>query len=127
MAYVLTSYGEIIDKYSILNIKIEKIENASQKKNVAKELNNMSELVKEIINTFPEVKNELEALLMINKKLWKIEDDIREKERVRVFDECFIELARGVYKTNDERMRIKHRINQITHSAIFEEKSFTIL
>jgi hypothetical protein len=127
MAYVLTSYGEIIDKYSILNIKIEKIENASQKNNVAKELNNMSELVKEIINTFPEVKNELEALLMINKKLWKIEDDIREKERVRVFDESFIELARGVYKTNDERMRIKHRINRITHSAIFEEKSFTIL
>lgn len=127
MAYVLTSYGEIIDKYSILNIKIEKIENASQKKNVAKELNNMSELVKEIINTFPEVKNELEALLMINKKLWKIEDDIREKERVRVFDESFIELARGVYKTNDERMRIKHRINRITQSAIFEEKSFTIL
>jgi hypothetical protein len=127
MAYVLTSYGEIIDKYSILNIKIEKIENASQKKNVVKELNNMSELVKEIINTFPEVKNELEALLMINKKLWKIEDDIREKERVRVFDESFIELARGVYKTNDERMRIKHRINRITHSAIFEEKSFTIL
>jgi hypothetical protein len=64
---------------------------------------------------------------MINKKLWKIEDDIREKERVRVFDESFIELARGVYKTNDERMRIKHRINRITHSAIFEEKSFTIL
>jgi hypothetical protein len=127
MAYVLTSYGEIIDKYSILNIKIEKIENASQKNNVAKELNNMSELVKEIINAFPEVKNELEALLMINKKLWKIEDDIREKERVRVFDESFIELARGVYKTNDERMRIKHRINRITHSAIFEEKSFTIL
>jgi hypothetical protein len=127
MAYVLTSYGEIIDKYSILNIKIEKIENASQKNNVVKELNNMSELVKEIINTFPEVKNELEALLMINKKLWKIEDDIREKERVRVFDESFIELARGVYKTNDERMRIKHRINRITHSAIFEEKSFTIL
>jgi len=127
MAYVLTSYGEIIDKYSILSIKIEKIENASQKKNVVKELNNMSELVKEIINTFPEVKNELEALLMINKKLWKIEDDIREKERVRVFDESFIELARGVYKTNDERMRIKHRINRITHSAIFEEKSFTIL
>ena len=127
MAYVLTSYGEIIDKYSILNIKIEKIENASQKKNVVKELNNMSELVKEIINTFTEVKNELEALLMINKKLWKIEDDIREKERVRVFDESFIELARGVYKTNDERMRIKHRINRITHSAIFEEKSFTIL
>jgi hypothetical protein len=127
MAYVLTSYGEIIDKYSILNIKIEKIENASQKNNVAKELNNMSELVKEIINTFPEVKNELEALLMINKKLWKIEDDIREKERVRVFDESFIELARSVYKTNDERMRIKHRINRITHSAIFEEKSFTIL
>jgi len=127
MAYVLTSYGEIIDKYSILNIKIEKIENASQKNNVAKELNNMSELVKEIINAFPEVKNELEALVMINKKLWKIEDDIREKERVRVFDESFIELARGVYKTNDERMRIKHRINRITHSAIFEEKSFTIL
>ena len=103
---------------------LNRIENASQKNNVVKELNNMSELVKEIINTFPEVKNELEALLMINKKLWKIEDDIRDKERNKEFDEEFVRLARAVYFTNDIRANIKKEINVKYFSGFVEEKSY---
>ena len=122
---ILISWGELLDKITILQIKFENLTSQDALNNVAREL-------KQLQSTFfkycPEtIKPKLlEAeLKRINQQLWDIEDKIRDKERNKSFDAEFIQLARSVYITNDERSRIKKRINETFGSDLIEEKSYS--
>jgi hypothetical protein len=121
---VPTSWGEVIDKITILEIKAERLADAAKLANVARELN---ELVAVRDREFPghaglaALSAELKA---INEKLWVIEDDIRDCERAKDFGPAFVALARAVYVTNDERAGAKRRINDLLGSALVEEKSY---
>ena len=115
------SIGEIVDKLSILQIKLENITDEGKLVNVKKEFNYLYGIV------FKDLKIQLDdyqSLLNINKQLWDIEDDIRDEERAKRFEDRFIELARAVYVTNDERSRIKKDINVKYGSDFVEEKSY---
>lgn len=122
MSLVFTSYGEIIDKYTILLIKKEKITNKTKLDNVQKELDTLSPVV-QLINLCGN-NNIINELKQINIELWEIEDNIRIYERNNCFDKEFIALARNVYIKNDKRAAIKYEINRITCSPIVEEKSY---
>tara|TARA_B100002019_G_scaffold183101_1_gene158034 strand:- start:210 stop:599 length:390 start_codon:yes stop_codon:yes gene_type:complete len=119
------SVGELIDKITILQIKKEKITNIEKVEKVSYEL----QLLENSLNSFEKSKkSELENLMIelkkINQKLWVIEDDIRLLEKNKKFDNNFIELARSVYITNDERFEIKNKINRLFSSDIEEVKSY---
>jgi uncharacterized protein (DUF488 family) len=112
------SIGELIDKITILEIKSMFTDN-NYVHNELKELNMIKNTLKQYTLEY-EIK-----LKKVNEKLWKIEDRIREKEKLKEFDQEFIELARNVYITNDERAKIKKEINEITNSDIFEVKTYS--
>ena len=115
------SNGEIADKLSILEIKLKNISDVDKRLNIEKEYN----LLEKSFNSFFSKQDQLYIdLLTINEKLWDIEDQIRDLERKQQFDENFIETARQVYITNDQRSEIKRKINEITSSTLFEEKSY---
>jgi hypothetical protein len=117
------STGEILDKFSILMIKRAKISDKAKLKNVQKEIDELLPLVDEVTED-KEVFSKYVNLISVNEKLWIIEDNIRECERSKDFGDRFIELARSVYITNDERAKIKKEINLLTNSGIVEEKSY---
>jgi hypothetical protein len=114
------SIGELYDKYSILLIKKEKINDNDKLYFINKEI----EYLQVFINKFNLPLEIVERMRSVNEKLWDIEDDIRIKEHRQEFDENFITLARMVYKTNDERYKIKCEINTIINSEIREIKSY---
>ncbi len=117
------SNGELIDKLSILKIKIDNISEENKLKNIRKEFDILNELSNEFLKQ-TSVLNLFNELLAVNKKLWDIEDSIRHKEKLKEFDEEFVFYARNVYITNDLRAEIKRKINDITNSEIVEEKSY---
>ncbi len=112
------SAGELIDKITILEIKKEKISNEEKLLEVNKELSSLNETLKKSINDESKIINFKNDLKKINLKLWDIEDGKRSAEKNSKFDEKFIELARSVYKFNDERARIKLAINNSLGSNI---------
>lgn len=117
-----TSWGEVIDKITILEIKSERLSEARALANVRKELALLAEIAVPVLaGNIADLKAQLRAL---NAKLWDIEDNIRAKEAAGAFDEEFIALARSVYKTNDARGDLKRRINMELGSALMEEKSY---
>ncbi len=118
------SAGELIDKITILEIKKEKISNEEKLLEVNKELSSLNETLKKSINDESKIINFKNDLKKINLKLWDIEDGKRSAEKNSKFDEKFIELARSVYKFNDERARIKLAINNSLGSNIKEVKSY---
>jgi hypothetical protein len=117
------SWGELIDKITILEIKDSKIDSITAKTNIRKELKYLLEIA--VLNKMPKeidvLKNEL---FNVNLKLWGVEDQIREKELAGEFDETFIELARAVYRLNDIRAKTKQSINIRLCSKLVEEKSY---
>lgn len=115
------SNGEIVDKLTILLIKKENITDIQKLENIANEIVKIGSASDSIISR---KSKEFINLYEVNKRLWRIEDSIREKERLQQFDEEFIELARSVYFTNDKRAEIKRSINNISGSNLFEEKSY---
>ena len=123
---VEVSDGEILDKLSILEIKLNKIENVRKLANIQKEYDTL----KETIGEPPWYEHVFRnygfywQLKEINETLWEIEDEIRIKEKKQEFDSQFIKLARLVYKTNDKRAQIKKEINIHTGSNLLEEKSY---
>lgn len=117
------SNGEILDKYSILMIKKNRITNVDKLLNVQNEIEELYPHLIALMNT-PEIALLYDQLYTVNETLWVIEDDIREHERNKNFNEEFISLARAVYKTNDVRAEIKKQINIITQSSLVEEKSY---
>tara|TARA_B100000945_G_C20279422_1_gene547894 strand:+ start:158 stop:541 length:384 start_codon:yes stop_codon:yes gene_type:complete len=117
------SLGELVDKISILIIKQKNINDKEKLSHVNKELDFLENtLIKYIKNE--DIKKYLDKLISINSDLWKIEDDIRDCERKKIFDQKFIELARNVYFTNDERSRVKSDINKNFGSELVEVKSY---
>ena len=118
------SAGELIDKITILEITKEKISNKEKLVEVNKELNSLNETLKKTINDKGKIINFKNDLKKINLKLWDIEDGKRSAEKNNKFDEKFIELARSVYKFNDERAKIKLAINNALGSNIKEVKSY---
>ena len=117
------SHGEIVDKLTILQIKKENITDPIKLDNIVKEYDYLLSVVENDLGISTESSEYLE-LLSINKELWVIEDDIRDKERVKEFDEVFVKLARSVYYTNDVRAKIKKEINLKYSSGFIEEKSY---
>ena len=118
------SAGELIDKITILEIKKEKISNKEKLVEVNKELNSLNDTLKKSINDQSNIINFKNDLKNINLKLWDIEDGKRSAEKNNKFDEKFIELARNVYKFNDERAKIKLAINNALGSNLKEVKSY---
>ena len=118
------SPGELIDKITILEIKSQRMTDPAKLHNVRTELSLLTDTWKASPYAATDISAEWAALRGVNAKLWDIEDDIRDKERSRLFDAGFIELARAVYVTNDERAAIKKQINTRLGSALVEEKSY---
>jgi len=119
-AKIPVSIGEVWDKYTILLIKNEKIADAEKLAYINSEINYLREFIGHECT-----KNELFVQLKeVNMKLWNIEDKLRIKELEKTFDNEFIELARSVYHTNDERFEIKKQINTLHKSDIFEVKCY---
>jgi len=118
------SPGELIDKITILQIKSERMSDPAKVANVRTELALLEATWARSGHATTSIEAEWAALKRINEKLWVIEDDIRDKERAQAFDAQFIELARAVYVTNDERAAVKRQINTRLGSRIVEEKSY---
>jgi len=117
--------GELIDKITILQIKMDNIKDAAKLVNIKAELETLLATCNRDVPQSLKLKTLWQELLEVNKKLWDIEDDIRDKERAREFDNAFIKYARSVYYTNDERCRIKRELNMLAGSRLIEEKSYT--
>ena len=117
------SLGELVDKISILIIKQKNITDETKLDHVKKELDFLQKTLMNYVQQ-EEINNYLENLININSKLWNIEDDIRECERKKLFDQTFIDLARRVYFTNDERAKVKNDINKTFGSELVEVKSY---
>ena len=121
------SNGELMDKLTILEIKLDRIKDPIQLENITKEWLSLNDAVMTLLNTFGDrsLYSRIDQLSDINKKLWDIEDWIRDCEKEQRFDKEFVELARSVYKLNDERSKIKRQINLLTKSELIEEKSYS--
>ena len=118
------SLGELIDKISILVIKEKKIKDEKKNNLIREELTLLRKNLNEAANNHS-INNYLNQLIDVNSTLWKIEDEIRVREKNKKFDQKFIELARSVYITNDRRAEIKLEINNKFGSKIVEVKSYT--
>ncbi len=118
------SIGELLDKLTILQIKQARIKDTVKLININKELNTLLDLWKHSAYFAADIEMELNGLRSVNEQLWDIEADIREKEARGEFDDEFIQLARSVYITNDQRAIIKKVINEKFNSGLIEEKSY---
>ena len=119
------SVGELLDKISILEIKLEKIKDPNKLKFITAELSILKEQLDKNVNYNEKIKNLYQSLKEINSKLWTIEDNKRECEKNKDFSEVFIKLSRDVHFFNDDRAKIKLEINDITGSNIKEIKEYT--
>ena len=118
------SPGELVDKITILEIKKEFINDIKKQKNINHEYNLLMQIYNDNVSQTGGVESLKSDLKKINLSLWKIEDDIRDCERDKIFDNTFVELARSVYFTNDKRSKIKLEINLLLNSSLVEEKSY---
>jgi len=118
------SWGELIDKITILEIKRINIESTTALANINKELSYLSEILVNSAGVSELIKDFKIQLAYVNKQLWQVEDDIRMKELNQEFDAIFIDLARRVYRLNDERAKLKKIINESLNSELVEEKSY---
>jgi len=121
---VPVSPGELLDKITILRIKSSSMSDPKKVANVRIELKVLEQTWSASAYAKADIAADVTALLLVNERLWVIEDNIRDKERAQEFDADFIRLARAVYFENDERAAIKRRINSKLGSAIVEEKSY---
>jgi hypothetical protein len=120
---VPVSWGELLDKITILQIKQERLDDAAKRANVAAELAALN-AVAGAVPADAALAAPLAELKAVNESLWGIEDRLRDKEAAGDFDADFIALARAVYFTNDRRAALKREINRLLHSAMVEEKSY---
>ena len=122
---VEVSNGELLDKLTILELKLSNISDVQKLTNIQKEHDELNPLAGQLFDSYgEELKNLYRQLSEINSELWTIEDDIRECERNKDFGSDFVSLARAVYFTNDKRSEIKKSINLLTDSGFVEEKSY---
>ncbi len=123
MILVEVSIGEMLDKLTILSIKKNRISDAEKLVHIEKEYDILKERSKHYLDS-KEVSDLFDELIEVNSKLWIIEDDLRDLESQRRFDDEFVQKARLVYMTNDLRFKIKNQINQITNSGVQEQKGY---
>jgi len=121
---VPVSFGEVVDKITILEIKSERIGDPDKRANVRRELELLERTWVDATAGKADISEPRARLKTVNEELWEIEDEIRVKESQKSFDQKFIELARSVYVTNDRRADIKKEINQALGSELVEEKSY---
>ena len=119
------SWGEIIDKITILEIKSERLTSKPALENVRRELSKLVNIADAAQGLEPKLETLKAELKRVNETLWQIEDDIRAKEAERTFDQAFIALARAVYHNNDKRGTLKQQINALLKSDIVEEKQYS--
>ena len=117
------SVGELIDKITILRIKLDKIRDGAAHENVKREFDQLMH-IRARLELAADLTDPEEQLFETNLRLWKVEDDLRDLERLGDFGSRFVELARSVYTLNDRRSALKRRINAVTSSSIVEEKSY---
>ena len=122
--YIEAGSGELIDKITILEIKLARIEDPQKLKNIRYELETLATTRDRALPNSDKLAQLTSALKSVNETLWDIEDDIRRCEAEKNFGQRFIELARAVYKTNDHRAALKKQINLLTGAHIVEEKSY---
>ena len=118
------SPGELVDKITILEIKKEFIDDINKLKNIKHEYDLLMQIYSNDVSKTEGVDSLKSKLKNINLSLWKIEDDIRDCERDKIFNERFVQLARDVYFTNDKRSKVKLEINLLLNSSLVEEKSY---
>ena len=118
------SPGELVDKITILEIKKEFIDDINKLKNINHEYDLLMQIYSNDVSQTDGVDSLKSKLKNINLSLWKIEDDIRDCERDKIFNERFVKLARDVYFTNDKRSKVKLEINLLLNSSLLEEKSY---
>ena len=118
------SPGELLDKISILEIKLEKVKDKNSLEEIKKEHKILKEIQTSSIDITGKIKDLFQSVKNVNIKLWNIEDKLRICEKNKNFDKNFIELARGVYFANDERAKLKNEINEILKSDIREIKQY---
>jgi len=123
MFEIPVSNGEIVDKFTILNIKLNRINDSKKIIYIKKELYFLNKYVNEITTKY-KIEELIDNLQIINEKLWKLEDCIRNKEKLQEFDKEFITTSRNIYKNNDIRCNIKLKINKITNSELCEVKYY---
>ena len=121
---VPVSWGEVIDKITVLEIKSEKLDDPAKLANVRKELGLLASVRDQEFADHPALAALSAELKAINQELWDIEDDIRDLERAKDFGPKFVEVARSVYVTNDKRAAVKRQINDLLGSELVEEKSY---
>ena len=121
---IAVSYGELFDKISILEIKQSRVVNADQRINIENELNVLNRVRATIVPDNFKIDDLIEGLTDVNKRLWNIEDQLRDCERRKDFSETFIELARSVYRLNDRRAELKLQLNLRLGSELVEEKIY---
>jgi len=121
---VPVSFGEVLDKITILEIKSERIKDEAKLRNVRIERNELTDVWSQSVPDPAAIGDARERLKAVNEALWEIEDDIRDQEAAQDFGPKFIELARAVYVTNDQRAAIKKEVNLALGSRFVEEKSY---
>lgn len=124
LIHVPVSFGELLDKIAILEIKSERMRDPAKLANVQRELDELQATWSKAPESKIDIREPCALLKAVNERLWVIEDDIRIKESRQEFDAEFIRLARAVYFENDERARLKREINTALGSALVEEKSY---
>ncbi len=121
---VEVSPGELIDKITILEIKLDRIDDAEKRTNIKVEWESLTAARDSAIPSSDDLQRLSRDLKEVNERLWEIEDDIRQCERKKDFGDTFIKLARSVYINNDDRARLKRQINELLGSRLVEEKSY---
>ena len=119
------SWGELIDKVTILEIKLRRLNSKKARENVRRELGALNSIANDILSRRPDLEPLKQQMKSVNEVLWNIEDKIRAKEASKSFDRQFIELARSVYINNDKRGDLKRQINVLLNSEPVEEKQYT--
>ena len=123
--YIETSIGDLIDKITILEIKMDKIKNKDSLIEINKEYSSLQQALKKDVKMNEEIKALMGNLKKANLILWDVEDKLRAAEKNKKFDENFISLARSVYINNDNRAKIKLKINELTGSNLREVKGYS--
>lgn len=127
MPRINVSQGEIVDKFTILEIKLQKIDHVKNREKILNVKHEYEQLIPKMDYLYKindNIHTYYDKLLEVNERLWEIEELLRNHEKNQIFDQMFIDLAREVYKKNDERSRLKKEINELTQSDIKEEKSY---
>jgi len=122
---VEVSPGELIDKITILKIKLENINNGAKLANIRREYEILMDTFRSQVEETEDLRALIDELRAINQKIWDIEDEIRDLERAKDFGDQFVAVARSVYRSNDRRAAAKRKINELLNSVIIEEKSYT--